>query len=169
MLSLYVMRHAKSSWKNKNLIDFERPLSKKGQAEIKAILKFLKLKKIKFDLAYVSSAKRTKQTFKKIKKKIKIKKFLIKKKLYLADENLILKLIKKTKRKYRNLLLINHEPTCKNLIIKLIKKKYLKSIKKNFATSSIAHIKFNSNNWANIKISSGELIFFKNPKDFLCI
>ncbi len=40
------MRHAKSSWKNKNLIDFERPLSKKGQAEIKAILKFLKLKKL---------------------------------------------------------------------------------------------------------------------------
>ncbi len=67
MLSLYVMRHAKSSWKNKNLIDFERPLSKKGQAEIKAILKFLKLKKIKFDLAYVSSAKRTKQTIKNIK------------------------------------------------------------------------------------------------------
>ena len=164
MLSLYVMRHAKSSWKNKNLIDFERPLSKKGQAEIKAILKFLKIKKIKFDLAYVSSAKRTKQTFKKIKKKIKIKKFLIKKKL-----NLILNFIKTTKRKYKNLLLINHEPACKNLMIKLIKKKYLKSIKKNFATSSIAHIKFNSNNWANIKISSGELIFFKNPKDFLCI
>ena len=45
------MRHAKSSWKNKNLIDFERPISKKGQTEIKAILKFLKIKKIKFDLA----------------------------------------------------------------------------------------------------------------------
>ncbi len=77
--------------------------------------------------------------------------------------------IKTTKRKYKNLLLINHEPACKNLMIKLIKKKYLKSIKKNFATSGIARIKFDSNNWANIKISSGELIFFKNPKDFLRI
>ena len=46
MLNLYVMRHAKSSWKNKSLQDFERPLSNKGKAEIKFISKFLKKKKL---------------------------------------------------------------------------------------------------------------------------
>ena len=66
MLSLYVMRHSKSSWKNKNLEDYKRPLSKKGKSEIKLITKFLKNKKTRLDLAYVSSAKRTVQTYKKL-------------------------------------------------------------------------------------------------------
>jgi len=75
MLSLYVMRHSKSSWKNKNLEDYKRPLSKKGKSEIKLITKFLKNKKTRLDLAYVSSAKRTVQTYKKLIKKVKINKY----------------------------------------------------------------------------------------------
>jgi len=74
MLNLYVMRHSKSSWNDHNISDFERPLSSKGRKDIKFIIKFLKIKKIIFDFAYVSSSKRTKETFKLLKKKIKIKK-----------------------------------------------------------------------------------------------
>ena len=68
MLNLYVMRHSKSSWNEHNINDFERPLSKRGRKDIKLIIAFLKKKKITFDLAYVSSSKRTKQTFKILKK-----------------------------------------------------------------------------------------------------
>ncbi len=53
MLNLYVMRHSKSSWNDHNISDFERPLSSKGRKDIKFIIKFLKIKKIKFDFAYV--------------------------------------------------------------------------------------------------------------------
>ena len=31
MKSLYLVRHAKSSWKNPDLDDFERPLNKRGR------------------------------------------------------------------------------------------------------------------------------------------
>ena len=65
------MRHSKSSWNDNNINDFKRSLSSKGRKDIKFIIKFLKRKKIKFDLAYVSSSKRTKQTFKLLKKKNK--------------------------------------------------------------------------------------------------
>ena len=47
-----------------------------------------------FIFAYISSSKRTKQTFKLLKKKIKIRKELFSKKLYLSDENKIFKLYK---------------------------------------------------------------------------
>ena len=165
MLSLYVMRHSKSSWKNKNLEDYKRPLSKKGKSEIKLITKFLKNKKTRLDLAYVSSAKRTVQTYKKLIKKVKVNKIIFSKKLYLTDPSVILKFIKKTKSKYKNIIFINHEPSCKNLVLKLIKKKYIKFKSKTFDTSSIAKINFDVNKWNKIKNYSGKLIFFKSPNN----
>jgi len=165
MLNLYVMRHSKSSWKNKSLKDYDRPLSKKGKLDIKIISEFLKGKKTKFDLAYVSKSKRTQQTYKSLEKKIKINKVIFSKKLYLCDSDTILKFIKRTKSKYKNLLLINHEPLCKKLILKLIKKKYIKFKENLFKTSSIAKINFDNDKWNKIKNYSGKLKFFKTLND----
>ena len=167
MLNLYVMRHSKSSWNDNNINDFKRSLSSKGRKDIKFIIKFLKRKKIKFDLAYVSSSKRTKQTFKLLKKKIKIKKELISKKLYLSDENKIFNIIQKTKKNYKNILLINHEPACKNLVNKLIKKNYFLFKEKKFSTSSIAKINFSKKKWKKLNERSGKLVFFKRPIDLI--
>ncbi len=35
MFELYVMRHAKSSWEDLNIDDFERPLNKRGKKSAK--------------------------------------------------------------------------------------------------------------------------------------
>ena len=167
MLNLYVMRHSKSSWNDNNINDFQRPLSSKGRKDIKFIIKFLKRKKIKFDLAYISSAERTKQTFKLLKKKIKIEKGLFSKKLYLSDENKIFDIIKKIKKNHKNILLINHEPACKNLVSKLIKKNYFLFKEKKFSTSAIAKITFSIKKWKKLNERSGKLVFFKRPIDLI--
>ena len=165
MLNLYVMRHSKSSWNDHNISDFERPLSSKGRKDIKFIIKFLKIKKIKFDFAYVSSSKRTKQTFKLLKKKLKIKKEILSKKLYLSNENKIFNIIKNTKKNYKNILLVNHEPACKNLVNNLIKKNYFLFKEKKFSTSAITKITFSIKKWKKLKECSGKLVFFKRPID----
>jgi len=162
MLNLYVMRHSKSSWNVPNINDFERPLSSKGRKDIKFIIKFLKKKKIKFDFAYVSSSKRTTQTFKLLKKKVIIKKEILSKKLYLTDENKIFNIIKNTKKNYKNILLVNHEPACKNLVNKLIKKNYFLFKEKKFSTSA-----FSIKKWKKLNERVGKLIFFKRPIDLI--
>jgi len=167
MLNLYVMRHSKSSWNDHNISDFERPLSSRGRKDIKLIIKFLKKKKIRFDLAYVSSSKRTKQTFKLLKKKIKIKEAVFSKELYLSDQNKIFNIIKKTKKNYKNILLVNHEPACKNLVTKLLKKNYSSFEEKEFSTSGIAKINFSKKKWKKINEGGGKLIFFKRPIDLI--
>jgi phosphohistidine phosphatase len=167
MLNLYVMRHSKSSWNDHNISDFERPLSSKGRKDIKFIIKYLKKKKIKFDFAYVSSSKRTTQTFKLLKKKVKIKKKILSKNLYLTDENKIFNIIKNTKKNYKNILLVNHEPACKNLVNKLIKKNYFLFKGKKFSTSAITKITFSIKKWKKIKERSGKLVFFKRPIDLI--
>ena len=67
MLTLYVMRHAKSSWDDPSLNDFQRPLNKRGRHNAKLMKKIMKKKGMFFDFAYVSGAERTQQTFKYIK------------------------------------------------------------------------------------------------------
>ena len=166
MLNLYVMRHSKSSWNDHNINDFERPLSNRGRKDIKLIITFLKKKKITFDLACVSSSKRTKQTFKILKNDISCKKIIYAKKFYLCSESFILNAIRKTKKKYKNILIVNHEPCCKNLVLKLIKKNKLSFINKKFSTSAIAKLVFSIEDWENLKNYSGNLTLFKTPKDF---
>ena len=166
MLNLYVMRHSKSSWNDHNINDFERPLSNRGRKDIKLIITFLKKKKITFDLAYISSSKRTKQTFKILKSDISCKKIIYAKKFYLCSESFILNVIRKTKKKYKNILIVNHEPFCKNLVLKLITKNKLSFINKKFSTSAIAKLVFGIEDWENLKNYSGNLTLFKTPKDF---
>jgi phosphohistidine phosphatase len=155
MLNLYVMRHSKSSWNDHNINDFERPLSNRGKKDIKLIIAFLKKKKITFDLAYISSSKRTKQTFKILKNNISCKKIIYSKKFYLCSESFIINTIKNIKKKYKNILIVNHEPCCKNLVLKLIRKNKLSFIKKKFSTSAIAKLVFSIENWENLKNYSG--------------
>jgi len=61
-----MIRHAKSSWANPLQSDFERPLNERGKAEAPEMGKKLKHAGIIPDLIISSSAKRTRQTAKRI-------------------------------------------------------------------------------------------------------
>lgn len=67
---LYMIRHAKSSWKNPLQSDFERPLNERGEADAPEMGERLKKMNIMPDLIIASTAKRAKQTAKKIAKAI---------------------------------------------------------------------------------------------------
>ena len=62
---------------------------------------------------------------------------------------------------------MNHEPTCKNLVNKLIKKNYFLFREKKFSTSAITKITFPINKWKKLNEFSGKLVFFKRPIDLI--
>ena len=79
MFKLYAMRHAKSSWDFPDLDDHDRPLNKRGVNSAKLICEFFIKKKLKIDLVYCSSSKRTIQTLNILSEKISFKKIIKKK------------------------------------------------------------------------------------------
>ena len=116
------MRHAKSSWEDLNINDFERPLNKRGKKSAKKICEFFVKRKYRFEFALISSATRTRSTFEILSKGIPEPKTTeYSKSLYLADEFTIINKIKKISSNYKSILLINHEPTVKNLVRYLTK------------------------------------------------
>jgi len=64
MKKLYLIRHAKSSWEDITLDDFERPLNKRGEKDAPMMGKLLNKKNITADIIISSPSKRTKQTVK---------------------------------------------------------------------------------------------------------
>jgi len=61
MKTLHIVRHAKSSWKDRNLTDFERPLNKRGKANA-AFMSAKFAKSYAVDLIVSSPARRAKDT-----------------------------------------------------------------------------------------------------------
>ena len=62
MKTLIVVRHAKSSWAEPGLSDFDRPLNERGKKDGPNIAKRLKKRNIAIDLFVSSPAKRAKRT-----------------------------------------------------------------------------------------------------------
>lgn len=62
MKQILLMRHAKSSWDNSSVDDFERPLSKRGQNDAPRMGKFLKKSNFIPDLVISSPAQRALET-----------------------------------------------------------------------------------------------------------
>ena len=74
MKTIYLLRHAKSSWDNPQLDDFDRPLAKRGMKSSNKIGKYLKKNKFIPDIVYYSTAIRAKQTWDWVNRIIKKKK-----------------------------------------------------------------------------------------------
>src|SRR5947209_17764709 len=62
MKTILLLRHAKSSWKDATMSDFERPLNGRGLKAAPLIGRFLRRKKIRPDLILSSPAERARQT-----------------------------------------------------------------------------------------------------------
>src|SRR5690348_14444773 len=112
MKTLYIVRHAKSSWDDPMLEDFDRPLNDRGKRDAPIMGRRLKEKDIHPSLILSSSAKRAFSTSKKIAKVIGYSKDKIKTTvdLFHASEEEILQAIQTLKDKHDSVMIIGHNP-----------------------------------------------------------
>ena len=75
MKTLYLARHAKSSWKHPELKDIERPLNKRGKRDAPYIGDLLKEEGVKPDILISSPAVRARKTSVVIAEKIDYPKY----------------------------------------------------------------------------------------------
>ncbi|GAA6212167.1 histidine phosphatase family protein [Hyphomicrobiales bacterium 4NK60-0047b] len=185
MLDLYILRHAKSSWKDESLEDFDRPLNKRGKLNAASMGEFLSGSVIQPDMVLCSTAKRCKQTLKLLLSSgfsPSQQKFLDR--LYLARADEIMNEIQSSSNLISSLMIIGHNPGLEDLVQKLIKDKtssdYLSLLDK-FPTCAFAQIQFNKDNgqlnknkgqfntgsWTKLAPNSGTLYCYLTPKHHL--
>lgn len=164
MKKLFLIRHAKSSWKDNGLSDFDRPLNKRGKRDAPFMGKILKEEGIKPDLIVTSPAKRACTTARMIARKLDYPKERINsdETIYEASPGELIKLINNIPIEYKVVMLVGHNPGLTQLS-NLLTGKYLENI----PTTGIVEINFDANFWKEISINTGKLKSFEYPKKYL--
>ena len=159
MKNLILLRHAKSSWKDASIIDFERPLNKRGKRDAPLMAERFLKRNITLDLIISSSAKRTMDTANLFAKVIGFKPDIQKNdRLYEASGMEILKCINNIEDVYMNVLVVSHNPGLTTIV------NYLSDfLVENIPTSGLAGFSIDKN-WRDIREKSCSFLFFDYPK-----
>jgi phosphohistidine phosphatase len=117
MKTLLILRHAKSSWKDLELQDHDRPLNKRGKQDALRMGKLLRREDIIPDLIVSSAAVRAKKTAELVANACKYKgKIAFDNLLYGTNSRRYLRTIEGLSDKYITVLLVGHNPTVEETI-----------------------------------------------------
>lgn len=162
MKTLYLVRHAKSSWKQPELSDFERPLNKRGKKDAPFMGKILSDKDVNPAMMISSPAKRAATTAKIIASEIDYPgdKIVFDENIYDATGRGLLEIISGIDEKYDSAMLFGHNPG-----ITVLQNNLSDHFIDNIPTSGVVALRFNSS-WSEIKLKSGKFVFFEYPKKY---
>jgi phosphohistidine phosphatase len=158
MKTLLVLRHAKSSWENTELSDFERILNSRGLKTAPTVGRELKKTKIRVDLILSSPAKRAKQTAILVKETSGIlSEIKYEDKIYEASSLRLIQTLSKLEDDFETVLLVGHNPGIEDLVRILTDKPTA------FPTATLAKITLSIENWSEIIDTKGSLDFVLIP------
>jgi len=169
MLTLSLLRHAKSSWADPELDDHERPLSKRGAKAIPALAKFIRQEKLRPSLALCSDAMRTRATLALLLAELGPPPLHIvyDEALYLASPDAIKTELGRIDDSDAHVLVVGHNPGLHALALELVgggDRKALAMLAREFPTGALAVLSFDVASWKDIKNASGHLDHFTTPR-----
>src|SRR5215213_4931384 len=150
MRTLYLLRHAKSSWADESMRDFDRPLANRGREACATIGEFIKEKGIDFDLVLVSTAVRTRETIELVKERAEFRSEVrYDERIYEATTSQLLEVISQVDDDRESVLLVGHNPGIEDLIAVLTGEHV------HVATATFAKIKINATQWSANLVKTG--------------
>ncbi len=163
MKTIYLVRHAKSSWKEMGMKDEERPLNHRGKHDAPFMGKLLRKMKVNPDLIVSSPAKRALTTAKIFAEELDYpeKEIQVEQSVYLADESELYSLIEELDDELESVMIFGHNPGHTYFLNKISEEAI-----DNMPTCSIASVEFDVDKWNMIKKTKGQLKFFEYPKKY---
>lgn len=162
MKTLLLVRHAKSSWGDFSLPDFDRPLNERGKHDAPMMAKRLLNKGVKLDLLVSSPAKRAKRTaqaFAEVLGKEK-ENILYEEELYMASAEQFFSVISRLDNSFNNIAIFSHNPGITSFANIL----QVASIDE-MPTCSILAISTPAQSWLDFRVSQKKFWFFDYPKN----
>jgi phosphohistidine phosphatase len=161
MKTLYLVRHAKSSWEVPDLADFDRPLSDRGVSDAPRMGRRITEYKQSPQLIYTSPAVRTLSTAKIIAAAIGYpeQSIVADKKIYHTDADSLLDIIKKFADEKECVMLVGHNPGLTQLANALLDETI-----ENIPTCGVIRAELKITLWRGAKWGCGRLISFDSPK-----
>ena len=162
MKTLLLIRHAKSSWEQPGLSDFDRPLNERGKKDAPVMAKRVKEKGIELDHLVSSPAKRARQTAKHFTEEFGFKKEDIKlvEELYGATQAEFLKAVKEIENKFKTVALFSHNPGITDFASSLTNVRV-----DNMPTGAVFALQIETDSWSEFGNAEKNFLFFDYPKN----
>ena len=158
MKTIYFLRHAKSSWDDFELKDYDRPLSTRGIQDADLMGNYFRSKKIKLDLVLSSPSKRTKETlehfFQFEKPKVQFEESI-----YHASLDQILGVIFSVPETIRSIMLVGHNPSMHE-ITEYLSNKFINK----YPTCCLASLTIETD-WNKAVRGCADMNFLKKPSE----
>lgn len=169
MLTLYLLRHAKSSWDHPSLSDFDRPLAARGREAAPRMGRLMRDNSHAPELVLCSPALRARQTKDLVLDVLDYDpEVRLMDGLYnFGDGTGLLHIIQQIGSECSSLLVIGHNPSIENLAIKLAgsgKSSDLKAMARKYPTAALAIMEFDEDDWREVRSGKGKLLSFTRPK-----
>ena len=160
MKTLFVLRHAKSSWDDADLADFERPLNDRGKRTAPFMGKMMHEKGLEPSIILSSPAARAKQTALSVKDAGGFScELRFDDRIYEASPHSLLQVVSEIDDAHASAMLVGHNPGIEGFI------RYLTGNLEPMPTAALAVIDLNIDKWNEIADGSGELQNVFRPKD----
>lgn len=160
MKTLYLLRHAKSSWDDRQLSDFDRPLNERGLKAAPRIGALLRKRKIKPGLILSSPALRAKQTAELVCEAAGLTALLsFEPEIYEASANRLLKIVEGLSDEIDPAMLVGHNPGFAELLAGLTGQT------REMPTAALACIELPIECWSDATLGSGKLAWLIRAKD----
>jgi phosphohistidine phosphatase len=168
MLTLSLLRHAKSSWDDGSLPDFDRPLAKRGETAAPRMGAYMAEHGLAPELILCSPAVRARQTLDLILPRLTGGPTVVyEDRFYLAAPSLLLARLRKIEGKIQHVMIVGHDPGMQGLAMALAgggDADMLQALATKFPTAGLAVIRFKARSWSKVGDGSGRLDLFMTPK-----
>ena len=169
MKRLAVLRHAKSSWDDPSLDDFNRPLNERGWKAARRMGREMERRKMRFDIVLASTAARVRETIDGVQEKYDFAAPIqFEQRIYLATAETLLSLLRDLPDTVEAPLLIGHNPGLERLLVELTHDDadgLRQRVVEGYPTGALAVVQLRMTKWSKVAPGSGEIVELILPKE----
>lgn len=160
MKTLYLLRHAKSSWDDASLSDFERPLNERGLRTATFMGSIMKQRELAPSIIISSPAKRAITTAELVVEASGLNvNILSDERVYEASPHRLLEVVSSISGDHPSSMIVGHNPGVEGLI------RVLTGIVEPMPTAALAVLDLNIEKWPDAAAECGDLRMVLRPRD----
>ena len=160
MKTLFLLRHAKSSWKDETLADFERPLNRRGKRAAETMGDYFRSEGIVPELIVCSPAVRARETLELVSKAAKWStEVRYDQRIYEASGMRLAEIVSQIDNDRKTAMLVGHNPGMEELLLLLT----AESVE--IPTGTCAKIAVKAGKWANAVDKRATLDWLVKPRE----
>ena len=160
MKTLFILRHAKSSWDQPGLTDIERPLNERGRRDAPRMGRLVRERALRPDVILCSPAERARQTAALVAAAAGLDAApRYDERIYEASAGRLIDVLSEVEREAESVLLIGHNPGVEKLI------EVLTGASGRMTTAALARLSLDIDAWDKVGVGSGRLEWVVRPKE----